>query len=434
MKKKQHIAIVGAGIIGINCAVQLQAKGFQVTLLDKVGIGEGCSKANAAHFAIEQVFPLAEAALLWQLPKMLFDPLGPLRLSPAYFFKALPWFIKFLANITAKKRTKNIHALQQLNTLAIDSYRSLFKQANCEHLLIQQGNLLVFETASLKEITRQYWHYKKAGVAVKQLTREETLALEPELCSTIQGALYFIETGHTPSPSQINQTLAQHAMSLGATFSLFDVKKIHHHNNHVVLCNNEKELIFDKVLIATGAWSKSLLESLGYSLPLEAERGYSLTLNWQNNHLSPEGSALHLHLQRPVAFAERKFIITPLVTPLNNAIRLAGTVEFSGLHEEPHWQRADILLQQAQHLLTHLSKSEKMPALDKTYWSGYRPSLPDSLPVLGFAPNHQHIVLALGHQHLGLTQGAITGKLIAQLLSNEPTDIDLTPFSLGRFQ
>ncbi len=146
-RNKKHIAVLGAGIVGINCALTLQSLGFQVTLLDKDGIGAGCSQRNAGHFATEQVFPLAEASLLWQMPKLLLDPLGPMALSPSYFPKALPWFLRFMANMPTKIRNKNGEAIKSLNKNAIEYYKPLLKEAQAEHLLTTNGSLIVFENS-----------------------------------------------------------------------------------------------------------------------------------------------------------------------------------------------------------------------------------------------------------------------------------------------
>ena len=173
-------------------------------------------------------------------------------------------------------------------------------------------------------------------------------------------------------------------------------------------------LAFDKAVIAAGAWSKRLLTPLGYKLPLDTERGYHLML--QN----------HPTMSRPVASFERKMIMTPMA----GGLRLAGTVEFAGLYAKSNMQRALMLGSHAENLLQDLHCGD---VSEKQCWMGMRPSLPDSLPVIGQAPRHQHIYLALGHQHLGLTQAAITGNLIAQIIQQQPTSIDVAPFCISRF-
>ncbi len=416
--ENQHmnIAVIGAGIVGINCAVELQSLGYQVTLLDKNGIGEGCSKGNAGHFATEQVFPLAEASLLWQLPKMLLDPLGPVALSPSYFPRALPWFCRFIGNMSNSKRAKNTAALKALNENAIAYYKPLLKAADAEYLLTEHGSLLVFEQTPLNKISQIQQHYLSQGVAVELLDRAQALALEPELNVNIQHALFFTEVAHTIDPLELSKKLASYAFALGCQYQQFDVEHIKHHNDGVELTNKESSLRFDHVVIATGAWSEQLLNSLGYRLPIEGERGYSLDLSEQTIGT----------LSRPVASAERRFIITPM----SHGLRLAGTVEFAGLKQKANMKRATMLHKNASYILSSLPK---LDANEQQGWLGFRPSLPDSLPVIGKAPKHRHITLALGHQHLGLTLGAITGKLIGQIITNQATDINIAPFCLSRF-
>ncbi|WP_448548427.1 NAD(P)/FAD-dependent oxidoreductase [Thalassotalea fusca] len=418
--KKLNIGVIGAGIIGVNCAAELQSLGHQVTLLDRNGIGEECSKGNAGHFATEQVFPLAEFSLLPQLPKMLLDPLGPVALRPGYIPKALPWFIKFITNMFAAKRQHNKAALQAINALAIASYQERLKTANASELLILQGSLLVFENTPIEQVEAHYRHYKNAGIAVKLLNREQALALEPNLVDTIQHALYFTDVGHTSSPYQVCHAIADYCQRNGTTFKQFDVESITHTPQNVMLSNGSKEIKFDRIVIACGVWSKALLKPLGYKLPIEAERGYSLDLACDSDQ-----PLLH----RPVASAERRFIMTPM----SHGLRLAGTVEFAGLEHPANMERADKLFDNAKHVVKTIPVYDKNHAKEGQRWMGSRPSLPDSLPIIGQAPHHEHIYLALGHQHLGLTLGAITGKLIGQLINESPTDIDLAPFNINRF-
>lgn len=416
----RSIAVIGAGIIGINCALELQSLGFQVTLIDKSGVGAGCSKANAGHFATEQVFPLAEPNLLWQFPKLLLDPLGPVSLSASYLPKALPWFGQFMINMSASNRTKNSTALKALNKDAIKYYQPLLKAAHAEHLLTLKGSLLVFENSTEKAIERQFTLYKEAGVAVLLLDRQQTLLLEPNLSHRVQAALYFTDVGHSADPLEICKHLAALAFEKGCKFHQDQVMNICSRDDGVSLTTSKDMLTFDHLVIASGAWSKSLLKPLGYHLPIEAERGYSLDL---------PATESKYQLTRPVASAERKFIITPMA----HGIRLAGTVEYAGLKQSANMKRADMLFKNAQHVLTALPEYNAQQAHTSQKWMGHRPSMPDSLPVIGQAPKHDNIYLALGHQHLGLTQGAITGKLIGQLVSQEKTDIDISPFCISRF-
>ncbi len=446
---KQTVAVLGAGIIGVNCAAELQSLGYQVTLLDKSDIGFGCSERNAGHFATEQVFPLAESSLLWQMPKLLLDPLGPIALSPKYLPKALPWFFQFINNMRRSHRDKNTQALKNLNRHAIDYYKQLLSAANAEHLLIAQGSLLVFEETPLKDIEKHYQQFVDAKIPVKLLNKEQTLALEPNLSNKINYALYFTDVAHTAEPLKICTVIADFAMSMGTTFKRFQVEKIktvtldkNSTDKKIQISgievpdikratvlnkdkdNNEidvlkKTLTFDHLVIATGAWSKAILKDLGYHLPLEIERGYSLDL--------VKGEQAELN--RPVASSERKFIMTPMA----HGLRLSGTVEFAGLEQEANMDRADMLFVHAKQMLTTHAEFDKKTADENQRWLGFRPSLPDSLPVICRAPKQSNIFFALGHQHLGLTLGAITGKLIGQIITDRKTDIDISPFCISRF-
>lgn len=422
--QKQSIAIIGAGIIGVNCAAHLQQQGYEVTLIDKEGIGEGCSKGNAGHFATEQVFPLAEVNLLWQFPKLLLDPLGPMAISPRYFPTALPWFFKFIRNMFNQKRSQNMLALKSLNKHAIEEYKPLLKSANAEHLLTIKGSLLVFETSNIKKVEKYYHTYKKQGVAVKLLDRQQTLLLEPNLHSAINYSLYFTDVGHTIDPFLFCQAIASYALSIGTVFKKLTIDQITPHDDEIVLSGKNLSknisLSFDKVIIATGAWSKELANQLGYNLPMEYERGYHLDL--------PE-TDVSARLTRPVASVERKFIMTPM----SHGLRFAGTVEFAGLKLAANMNRAKSLYKNAQYIINDLPRLKANEITEEQCWMGFRPSMPDSLPVIGQAPNHPNIYFAVGHQHLGLTLGAITGKLITQIIQERKTDIDITPFSLERF-
>lgn len=414
---KQTVAVIGAGIIGINCALELQSLGYQVTLLDKEGIGLGCSQGNAGHFATEQVFPLAESSLLYQLPKLLLDPLGPVALSASHFIKAIPWFMQFVNNMRPTLRDKNKKALQALNKNAIHYYTVLLKAAKAEHLISLAGSLLVFESNDRTKVEFFYQHYLTAGITVKLLDKQQTLELEPNLSSNINYSLYFTDVAHTIDPLALSKTLAEFAMCKGMTFRQTAVTAITQSKSGITLVTDEQPLQVDHCVIACGAWSKKLLKGLHYHLPIEAERGYSLTLP-----TSATDSAL---LSRPVASAERRFIITPM----DKTLRLAGTVEYAGLHAPANYKRAEMLKDNANYILKTIPNNDKK----QQAWMGCRPSLPDSLPVICQAPNHDKIFFALGHQHLGLTQGAITGKLIGQLVTGQAPEIDLKPFCISRF-
>ncbi|MFD2164788.1 NAD(P)/FAD-dependent oxidoreductase [Thalassotalea euphylliae] len=412
--QRNKVAVIGAGIIGVNCAVAIAKRGYEVTLFDGQGIGQQCSFGNAGHFATEQVFPLASASMLPQLPKFLLDKKSPLSIVGKDLPTTAPWLTRFLFNMLPSKYRHATEALKQLNASAIACYQELLQEAQAEELMTLNGSLLVFEQTPIGEIETLQRQFSEQGVKVKLLTKRQALALEADLHDGIRYALHFTDVSHTINPQKLCHVLAEYAQSLGAIVIERDVIAITAEPDKVSIKTSEQTHAFDSLVIATGAYSKPLAKQLGYRLPMQAERGYHFQL------------AAHATLSRPIASAERKFIMTPM----SAGLRLAGTVEYAKLETPPNYQRASMLEDHAKHILKSLP--EPIDGEQKN-WMGARPSLPDSLPVICQGHKHQNVYFAAGHHHLGLTQGAITGKLIAQLIAGERTDIDISAFNIKRF-
>jgi D-amino-acid dehydrogenase len=412
--QSKSIAVVGAGIVGICCALALQKSGADVTLIDREGIAKGCSEGNAGHFATEQVFPLSDKSLLPKLPSMLLKKNSPLAVNPTYFFKALPWFSRFLINMRIKHFENNTSALKSLNELSMSSFESLLKDLKMNHHLIKRGSLLTFETSNNKIAEYELKKYRKQGINVKLLDKSKLKELESTVSGSVKSALYFTETGHTLDPKLLCQELADSFIERGGKIGIESVTEIRPETNGIRLRFDQTTRVYQQVVICTGAWTNEILKPLGYKFPLDTERGY--------HYILPVESTI----QRPIASAERGFIMTPM----QRGLKLAGTVEFAGLEKKMNVTRAKLLLPHAKHLLNNLNLETEEGC---TAWMGLRPSLPDSLPVIGAAPKHKNIFLAFGHQHLGLTQAAITGKLISQLMNDQVTEIDVSPFCISRF-
>lgn len=412
------ITIVGAGIVGLAAAIELQRKGFDVTIIDKEGAGLGASKGNAGHFATEQVFPLADPTILPKIPGMLMDPLGPFRIQPRYFVKALPWFMRFLTNMLPRRRAKNTQAITALNQSSIAAMKELVSFCDCEQLLTLNGSLLVFEETPIDEVRKELSVYANAGVAVQLLDGNQVRKLEPSLSLSITHALYFTQVGHTSDPYRLCKALESKFNELGGRLVTEELVK-------VAVAKNSSTIQLDmatgtshqieRLVIAAGAWSKPFAKQLGYSVPLESERGYHLMM--------PQISTL----SRPVASYNRKFIITPMT----DGTRLAGTVEFGGLKAPLVPARADCLFAHGKALLPTLFESATVT--DGERWMGFRPSLPDSLPIVGRSVNQSNVFFSFGHQHLGLTWSALTAKLLAQEVVGEQANIDLQPYRIDRF-
>ncbi|MBE8167012.1 MAG: FAD-binding oxidoreductase [Shewanella sp.] len=415
----EQVWVVGAGIIGLTAALQLQAHGLQVTIIDKEGVAAGASQGNAGHFATSEIFPLADPKLLLNLPKMLIDPLGPIRILPQYFFRALPWFSRFAVNMLPNKRLKNSNAIKGLNCLSIHAMKELTQSCDCANLIVTNGSLLVFEKTPFSRVVQQWHRYADEGVPVRLLTGNEARQLEPSLSPNIEYALFFTETGHTKSPKSLCEAFAATFIERGGEIlraELNDIETGKQLSLKYTSDDGQSERIAtpEKLLLTTGAWSKIFTTKLGYKVPLDTERGYHLML--------PNKIPLH----RPVTSFERKFIITPM----SEGTRLAGIVEFGGLHAPKSNGCSERFLVHGKAIIPMLENVNEFH--DGVEWMGFRPSLPDSLPVLG-KTKHSNVFVSFGHQHLGLTWSALTAKLVIQQMTGRKTDIDMEPYSIERF-
>ncbi len=408
-----QITIIGSGVVGLSCAIQLQKRGMKVAIIDGNPQPDNCSMGNAGHFAIEQVNPLANWAILPRIPKMLLNPTGPLAISPRYFLLLFPWFVQFLWNARARKVAQSRQALSALNSVSIESWKELLGELNAPQLINEKGHLLVFENAAKgHQVFNAQKELVNFGVTTQRMSAQQVQELEPQVSAAVEFGIYYPNTAFSYSPSKIIECLHQTFLTNGGDYLCDRITHLHCHGESLEL-KGRSTYSAQNVLIAAGAWSHRLTKQLGYSVPLETERGYHLMVPQYNNLLT-----------RPVASFERSFIMTPM----EQGLRLAGTVELAGVDAAPNYYRADCLLEHAKQI-TRMSRE----AQGGERWMGCRPSLPDSLPVIGAAPRHRNVFFAFGHQHLGLTQGAITGKLIAQCVSGENTMIDLDAYRIDRF-
>jgi glycine/D-amino acid oxidase-like deaminating enzyme len=408
------VAVIGAGIIGTTIAERLQHEGKRVLLIDRQAPGLGCSQGNAGHFASDVILPLANFNTLLGVPKMLLDPLGPLSIKWSYFPQLVPWLMRYTWAAMPHKTRQSVDALKVLNRPSIARFKDLLKRTSLEYLMTQKGALTVYHSAAAANKNRQHAQFvSRHGVNVEQLNGDEVRELEPAVAAAITGGLYYPDTAHTINPYQLVASLADYFMSAGGQFVQQEVMAIQTMaSTHVVLKTKGADIVAKEVVIAGGAWSKALAKMVGHTIPLETERGYHLMLP------TPK-----VELTRPVTSFERSFVMTPM----QEGLRLAGTVELAGLNAPENEQRAKILLNHAKEVLPQVDGSEGKS------WMGHRPSLPDSLPIIGRSPKHERVLFAFGHQHLGLTQAAVTADLISEAVLRKPHQVDITPFRVDRF-
>lgn len=407
------IVVVGAGIIGVACALQLARQGRQVRVIDAQAPGMGASYGNAGHLATEQVFPIADVSILKRLPAMLLDPMGPLRLDWTYLPRALPWFIRLLLNLRPASYQRTVAGLRALNESSLGAWQRLLHSIGQAQLLREDGSLLVFERAESRvALDALQQRMRLQGVAVEFWSGDAVRTAAPQLSDAIQGGLFFPSTGHFLDPYTVVGALVNAAKAEGVQFHQQRVLDGRLENRGVSLMTDQGAWIARQVLIACGAHSARITAALtGKQVPLDTERGYHLMLPHE-----------HQRLPFAVTSLERKFIMTPMT----GGLRLAGTVEFAGLDRPANMQRAWQLHRLSKGLFRHeLNDSEATP------WMGFRPSLPDSLPIIDRVCEGK-VLLAFGHQHLGLTQAAVTAERVGQLAAGESVP-ELKPYGLDRF-
>jgi len=412
MNKRLKIGIVGAGIQGISNGLFLQKKGFDVTIFDRDEPGSpAASYGNAGHFSPYACVLMNRPDILADVPAMLLSSTGPLALKWNYVPKMIPWFLRFIRNCTTKRMMHTAKNMHQILDLALPAYDELFDEIDLEGLVEKKGILYIWNDQSLKSRELEIKVRNELGVDQQVVTPKEIHDLEPNIKPFYHGGVYYQYGRHARNPKKILLKLYGLFLKKGGKFLKMNVQDINFDGDKPAIKAETQRFIFDKLVIACGAFSKRLTDNLDEKIPLDTERGY---------HVHFKGCD-HL-LNRPVIFSNRGFGITPM----EQGLRVVGTVEFGGLNNPPSKGRVKNLINNAKYMLGNLPEHEDE-------WMGFRPSLPDFLPVIGPSKNHKNIFYCFGHHHLGWTLGPISGKIIAGMIAEENTNLDLKPYSSLRF-
>ncbi|WP_417454179.1 NAD(P)/FAD-dependent oxidoreductase [Kiloniella sp.] len=411
--KKYDVAVIGGGMVGISSALWLQKSGYSVCVIDRCSPGNSTASGSACTFADYACIPINSPSLPFKVPAMVLSKNSPFAVKWNYIYRMFPWLSQFISHCRPKEVTRIIDALAVLLSKAESGLMPLIEDAGAKDLIQRHGCLYLYNTEKgYRAANSDILARQERGVSLREVEAGEIYELEPSLTNIFYKGVFFDKSFQFLYPGKLIERLTEHFVSQGGAIFLENVKKLESSGdqNVRVQCENA-EFLVQKSVVAAGAYSLDLLPSLVGKMPLDTERGYHVMLSAQNTSLS-----------RPVGWAEKGFYMTPL----SDQVRIAGTVELGGLQNK-----------YTESLMNYLERTAKTALPDlgerQSEWLGFRPSMPDALPVIGPSPQNRNIILAFGHQHVGLTLGGITGKVVSSIVEGKKPSFDLSSYSPKRF-
>jgi len=409
----QDVVIIGAGFVGVATAMWLQKSGHKVTLVDPKPFEEGAYFGNACTIATYANIPVGTPSTIKQIPNLLFNPNSPLSINWAY----LPWLTPWLLRFAWASRPSQVEKIgYQLGVLLSHSHSALaplIETAQGHDLVTKNGTLYLYGSeAGFIKAKPDIDFRRRHGIPVTELTKAEIGDLEPHLNPIYERGLFFENAQHLLSPVDLLKRMGASVIANGGkiiTNKALGIERVSTHKLKVQL--QDASVLGSKVVVAAGAWSKSLAQQVGDKLPLDTEQGY---------HVMYKGAEQFLN--RPVGWADVGFYMTPM----NDGLRAAGTVELAGLNNTANPRRLNLIADTVKTLLPQLQNHD-------SEWTGFRPSMPDSMPVIGQSSKDAGVYYAFGHGHIGVTLSGITGKLISELIDGKSPSVDISAFAAQRF-
>jgi D-amino-acid dehydrogenase len=408
------ITIIGAGIVGMSTAAALRRDGHEVTVVTAHPTGEYTSFGNAGMLNASGCVPQAMPGVLWKVPGYLTDPLGPLVVRPSYLLKAMPWLLRFIANANVKQAEHASKALYSLIKDTVPVYEDFARYAGSSDLIRRSPYLVAYESEKSYQGDALAWKLRRdRGVETELLDGAAVRKLVPQLAPRYERGVLVPDQAYVTNPERLTKALASRFQQDGGRMLQRKVLDLDFDGQRVRgLLTDAGPVPVETLVVCAGVHSGELAQKLHEPVPIEAERGYHVTY-------SDPG----LQIPLPVHVSDAKVF----VTPMEMGVRIAGQAEFAGIHAEPNYQRAEVLE-------THMKRMfPGARATDSTRWMGRRPSMPDSLPVIGASKKQNNVYYAFGHGHLGLCAGAPTARLVADLIGGRKPAIDLAPFAVDRF-
>jgi len=412
--KANEIAVVGAGIVGVSTAIWLQRDGHSVTLIDRLGPGEGTSHGNAGVLASNSIVPVTTPGLWKKAPGMLLDPDGPLFLKWSYLPRMLPWLVKYMRSCKPDEVRRIASAIAGVVGNSLVEHQQLSRGTKAERWITPSDYVFAYRNRAHFEQDKFGWALRKAnGYSWEELEGDAFHAYDATFKSTADFGVRCPDNGHIKDPGRYVKDLATHFTEQGGTLRIAEVQDVACDGDKVAgVLTDQGRIDCDRVVIATGAWSKPLAKILGVDVPLESERGYHM--EFYEPSVVPRA---------PTMVAAGKFVLTPM----DGRLRLAGLVEFGGLEAPPREAAFELLERSLRKAIPGITWGETKK------WMGHRPAPTDSIPVIGEVQGTKGAYLGFGHHHIGLTAGPKTGRLIADMIAGRTANMDLGPYSPSRF-
>ncbi len=411
MKK---IIVIGAGIVGVSTAIWLQRSGFEVTIIDQKGPATGASHGNAGILAASSIIPVPNPSLIKKLPFYLLSKDSPVFFKMSYLPQMFPFLISYLSKSNLREVNKYAERMTPLIFDTVCQHKSLAKGTGAEKFISYQDYCFGYETEENFLNDKKVWKLRqKHGLPFEVVNGNEFSNFDPFYKDLFDVIVKCKNHGKINDPGLYVKTLCDHFLSQGGELIISKVNDISSKNlNDVIVKIESDSLIANKIIVATGAWSKKILKKFKIKMPLESERGYHV------EYVEP-----NFYPKVPMMLTSKKFVITPM----DGRIRVAGLVEFAGLKTLKRKPPLNLLKNKIKDLFPNLECKEKIE------WLGHRPALVDSLPMLGYLDKNKQILVAFGHQHLGLTAGAKTGRIVSDLIIGNDIKLKISNYRPNRF-
>lgn len=414
------MVIIGAGVVGLCCAYYARLQGFEVTVVERNGPEyEGCSFGNAGMIVPSHFVPLAAPGVVMQGLRWMLNPESPFYVKPRLRGDLLAWAYRFWCFSNEAHVRCVAPLLRDLNVASLKTYEELAECLSDPFYFAQKGLLMMChsqqgfeEEIKLAELAN--W----IGVRAEVLDGEGVRGLEPHLTLNLTGAVYFPDDANL-NPNLLMHHLRQWLLSHGVKLKWHTkVEDIHTQGSQIShLTTNQGDLEADQLVLCAGIWSSDLAKKLKLNLPMQAGKGYSMTLKNPPQEVST-----------PAILTEARVAVSPLGEGM---VRFGGTMELAGIDERVNATRVEGIIKS---VLRYFPDYQRQDFADQAVWYGFRPCSPDGLPYIGQSQSYQNLFIATGHAMMGLSLAPITGKLMSQLLTKQKPDLDILALSPERFK